>query len=137
MKHLLFGTVRNGYVQFIRFFILGGSSAIVDLAVYSFCLYIFTDHVYSIYAAAFFGYAVGMVWNYVISIYWVFSSTNKLREFLSVCMIAAGGLVLTWVLLYLLADLLHINAVLAKMISQVLILGWNFGLRKWWVFASK
>ena len=134
MKHLVLGTAKIGYIQFVRYFIVGGSSAVVDLLVYTMYLYIFSTNSYSIYVAAFFGYFIGMIWNYIISIYWVFTSTNKLKEFISICFIALGGLLLTWLLLYILADILHMNAVLAKMISQILILGWNFSLRKWWVF---
>ena len=131
MKHLLFGSSNNTLIQFFRYFWVGGSSAIVDLAIFSTLVYLVDAHWL---LAAIAGYSIGIVWNYVVSIIWIFKSKNIKKELLLVFSIGMGGLLLTWALLYVFIDLWLWNNILAKMASQILILVWNFGLRKWLVF---
>jgi putative flippase GtrA len=131
MKHVIFGRTNNVLTQFFRYFWVGASSAIVDLAIFTFCMYVLD---FSWLIAAIIGYSVGIVWNYVISILWVFTSKNIYRELLLVFAVGTGGLLLTWAILYVCITLLEWNEVLAKMLSQILILAWNFSLRKWFVF---
>lgn len=131
VKHWIFGKTSNTAIQFFRYFWVGGSSAIVDLAIFSICIYALELHWY---VAAPLAYFVGTIWNYVLSIWWVFKSSNAYKEFIAVCFISAGGLLWTYVLLYLFVDVWLWSELLSKMLSQVLILTWNFGLRKLVVF---
>lgn len=103
----------------------------MDLTVFSLCVYGLDV---SWHIAAPFAYFIGTIWNYVISIMWVFQSGNKYKEFIAVCLISAGGLLWTYILLYVFVDVWLWSELLSKIISQVLILAWNFGLRKMVVF---
>lgn len=133
MRHLLFGRTRSSHIQFFRYFFVGGSSAVVDLAVFTVLVTTFNLH-YAV--AAFIGYMLGLAWNHLLSVLWVFQSSKHARskEIAIVVGIAVGGLLWTWLLLYLMIDVLGIHEVVAKMISQVIVLAWNFGMRKVYVF---
>lgn len=128
---MIFGTTNNVFIQFFRYFWVGASSAIVDILVFSFCLYTINT---SWWIAAVVGYGFGIIWNYCISILWVFKSSNMFRELVLVFCVGAGGIILTWILLYICINWFGIHELLSKMISQIIILGWNFSLRKWFVF---
>lgn len=131
MKQLLFGSTQNIFVQFFRYFWVGASSAVVDLAIFSALIY-GADMPWL--PAAIIGYSTGIVWNYIISIVWVFKSANWYKELAMVFAIGGGGLLLTWLLLFIFIDLWNWQELIAKMTSQVLILAWNFGLRRFVVF---
>ncbi|MDP7477111.1 MAG: GtrA family protein [Candidatus Peribacteraceae bacterium] len=118
--------------QFIRYFFVGGSAAVVDLFAFTFCLKYFSMH-YAL--AAFIGYMLGLAWNHFLCVTWVFESKHKrIKEVLMVFFIALGGLLWTWVILFLLIEFVGFDEVLAKVVSQILVLFWNFTMRKFFVF---
>ena len=133
MRHLVFGRANSPHIQFFRYFIVGGSAAVMDLAFFTVMVTMFHVH-YAL--AAFVGYMLGLAWNHFLSVVWVFDTSKHQRskEIAIVFGIAIGGLLWTWLLLYLMIDLVGIHEVMAKMISQVIVLGWNFGMRKVYVF---
>ena len=132
MKHFIFGRAKNIHIQFLRYFFVGGSASVVDLLVYSILITVVDTH-YAL--AAFLGYMFGLSWNYVISLAWVFESKhNRVKEILMVFCIAIGGLLWTWLILYILIDFAGIDAIIAKILSQIIVLFWNFGMRKYYVF---
>jgi putative flippase GtrA len=132
MRHFVLGRAQTIHIQFLRYFFVGGTAAVVDLFFFTLCITYFNSH----YAfAAFVGYMLGLSWNYIISLFWVFESRHRRSlEMLMVFFIAIGGLLWTWLILYLLIEFVGLDDVFAKMISQILVLFWNFGMRKFYVF---
>lgn len=119
-------------MQFLRYFFVGGTAAVVDLLVFTVLVKNFNVHYI---LAAFVAYMVGLAWNHVLCVIWVFESKHhRTKEILMVFGIAVGGLLLTWLILWLLIDLAGIDAVISKMVSQILVLFWNFTMRKFYVF---
>lgn len=112
---------------------MGGSSAVVDLVAFTLLVTTFDLHYV---AAAFVGYMLGLAWNHFLSVIWVFQASKHTRskEIAIVVVIAIGGLLWTWLLLYLMIEFMGIHEIIAKMVSQVLVLIWNFGMRKIYVF---
>lgn len=132
MFKLLIQRPSTAHMQFMRYFLVGGTSAVVDLLIFTLLIH-YWDMQYLL--AAFFGYMVGLAWNHIISIYWVFESKHsRWKEILMVFCIALGGLLWTEIILYGFVEFLAVPEVIAKMISQVLVLFWNFGMRKFYVF---
>lgn len=85
--------------------------------------------------AAFVAYMVGLSWNHLLCIFWVFESKHQRgKELLMVFLIAVGGILWTWLILFLLIDMAGFDEIIAKIISQGLVLFWNFGMRKFLVF---
>jgi putative flippase GtrA len=133
MRHFVFGRTSSAHVQFFRYLFVGGSAAVVDLVAFTILVTTFDLH-YAV--AAFIGYMLGLAWNHLLSVLWVFQASKheRSKEILIVFCIAVGGLLWTWLLLYIMIDFMGIHEVAAKMISQVIVLLWNFGMRKIYVF---
>ena len=132
IRKFLIEKTKTTHMQFLRYFFVGGSSAVVDLFLFTVCVKYAGMHYVP---AAFVGYMGGLAWNHILCIFWVFESKhNRAKELLMVFAIAIGGLLWTWLLLYVLIDLIGMDAVLAKMVSQILVLFWNFTMRKFYVF---
>lgn len=120
------------HMQFLRYFFVGGTAAVVDLLTFTLTVSYSEVH-YAI--AAFVGYMLGLMWNHFLCIIWVFESKHdRSKELLMVFFIAVGGLLWTWGILYVFIELLQMDAIIAKMLSQILVLIWNFSMRKFYVF---
>ncbi len=133
MRKILFGKTQNSLFQFIRYLFVGGFAAIIDTA----CLYLL--HTYlnmNHFAAAAVGFSAGLVANYVISIAWVFDSSGKMKEeFALFAMIGITGLAWTELILWLTINQIGLHILAGKAIALGLVLIWNFGMRKKFVFA--
>ncbi len=132
MRHFVLGRANGTHIQFFRYFFVGGSSAVIDLILYSLLVTYFDMH-YLI--AAVIAYAVGLAWNHTIVLLWVFESKHhRAKEVLMVIGIAIGGLIWTELLLYLQVDFLYFDEIVAKIIALWIVLIWNFVMRKFFVF---
>ena len=132
IRKILLDKTQAMHMQFLRYFFVGGSAAVVDLLIFTVLVTYFDLH-YAI--AAFIGYMLGLMWNHFLCIIWVFESKHdRAKEIFMVFAIALGGLLWTWLILYLLIDIAGFDAVISKMISQILVLFWNFTMRKFYVF---
>ena len=131
-KQLLVAKTRDPRVQLLRYLFVGGSAAAVDLASYA----LLTEYFgVGIYLSALLAYTVGFLWNHTISVLWIFESKHSRRKEVALAYsIALGGLLWTEALLYVFVALGGIHSLLAKMLTQVIVLGWNFGMRKKFVF---
>jgi putative flippase GtrA len=133
MKHWLFGRTRSSSIQFFRYFFVGGVCTLVDLAVYGGLLAAFGHAWYLAYAFA--GYMVGLVCNHMLCLLWVFERRHSRRkEYFMVFFIALGGLFWTELLLWLAVEFLGGHPFTAKLGVVFIVLTWNFGMRKVFVF---
>ena len=132
MKNLIFKKTQNALTQFIRYLFVGGFSAVIDIG----CLYIlYTFFGVNHLIAAACGFSIGLLTNYLISIAWVFETTGKPKEeFFLFSLIGLGGLGWTELILWFAVDLAHTSVMVAKLTALILVLIWNFGMRKKFVF---
>ena len=123
------------FIQFFRYVFVGGTATVFDMGSYYIALNIF--HFHYIFAQTI-AFIVGLTVNYLLSIVWVFrSSGNVKKEFTVFAIIGIGGLLLSYALLWLFVDILHLNyfqGMLAKALTVALVLVWNFAMRKKFVF---
>lgn len=132
MKHLLIGRTRNLWVQLLRYAAVGGGAACVDAGTL-FILYHWLG-VHPLWAAGA-GFLLGLAMNYLVSIAWVFESQGKMRREITLfAAIGLGGLGLTELILWMFVDLWGAPVMAAKAIALVIVLGWNFGMRRKFVF---
>jgi putative flippase GtrA len=127
------GKTQSTALQFFRYLFVGGAAAALDAGT----LYLLSAHfgVNHLIAAAF-GFFLGLLVNYMISIAWVFESKGRYREELILfALIGAGGLVLTELIMWATVDMAKTPVMLGKVIALFLVLIWNFGMRKKFVFA--
>jgi putative flippase GtrA len=83
-------------------------------------------------------FLLAVVNNYVLNRLWTFGSRNNSvsTEFMRFFLVSVGGLILTQGLMWLLVSLLGIWYLLAKALTSLMVLVWNFGLNKFWTFRQ-
>lgn len=125
------------YIQFFRYILVGGIATVVDMGSFYIVDNILLFH-YLIAQTV--GFILGLTTNYLISIAWVFKSTgNVKKEFILFTLIGIGGLLWSYLILWILIDSLglhHFQDMLAKSIAVILVLAWNFGMRKKFAFKE-
>ena len=116
--------------QFARYLVAGGVGFVADFS----CLYLLTEiaHLHYLVSAAI-GFTIGLLVNYAISRFWVFSRRtidNGAVEFAIFAAIGLVGLGLNEAILWTAQEVLNIHYLIAKLFSTGVVLFWNFGARK-------
>ncbi|MBU0766682.1 GtrA family protein [Patescibacteria group bacterium] len=120
------------HIQFLRYFFVGGTSSVLDLLVFAVLVSQYDVHYL---LAAFFSYMAGLLWNYILCVAWVFESKHKrILEFVMIFLIAMGGLMWTELLMWIFVEFVDVMPIIAKIIVLWIVLFWNFGMRKVYVF---
>jgi putative flippase GtrA len=133
LRPWVIGKTHSTRIQFFRYFFVGGSSAVVDFITYVIFLQLGTHYL----LAQLFAYCVGFIWNYTFAILWVFQMTGRVvREVVVVFIITLLGLLWTELLLYMFVDFVGIGEIVGKIIATAIVLFWNFGARKVWVYRK-
>jgi len=133
MKRLFFGRAQRMRIQFFRYFIVGGTSAVVDLFFYGAMLAYFGVRFYLVWA--FVAYMIGLIWNHMLCLLWVFESRHtRWKEFAMVFLIALGGLFWTELLLWAGVEFMNGHPFYTKPFVLLIVLAWNFSMRKKFVF---
>lgn len=121
-------------LQIFRFGIVGGLAFIIDY----FLLYIFTEflHVHYLISATI-GFSVSVIFNYILSIKWVFDVNKKqtYREVMVFIILSAIGLGVNQVCMYIGADILKIHYMIVKIGATAIVMVYNFITRK--IFVEK
>jgi len=118
------------HIQLFRYIFVGGAAFIVDFI----SLYAFTD-IFSIYylISAAMAFILGLVANYALSINWVFNKRimdNIWSEFMIFAFIGVIGLGLNELFIWFFTEYTGFYYLMSKILAAVLILFWNFFLRK-------
>lgn len=81
-------------------------------------------------------FLLAVINNYILNRLWTFESrANQVSaEFFRFFLVSLGGLVLTQALMWIFVSLLGVWYMLAKALTSMLVLIWNFGLNKFWTF---
>ena len=133
MRALFVGKTRNGFIQFFRYLFVGGIAAAGDAGAL-YLLYSWLGANYLVAAAI--GFIFGLLINYAISAAWVFTSTGRFRaEFVLFAIIGVGGLGWTELIMWLGVHVAQAPVMATKAVALVLVLFWNFGMRKKFVFV--
>ncbi len=126
----------NLFIQFFRYTFVGGLAFIVDYVL----LYILTEHFHFHYLeSATISFMVGLVVNYFISKWWVFSQSkfkSKGIEFLLFFLVGVVGLLLNNLFLWLITTYLSVYYMYSKLVAAVIVYLWNFLARKYMVFTK-
>ncbi len=118
----------NVWIQLFRSLFVGGVATVADFVVTAIARDVFGagDIVSNIS-----GFVVGLVVNYLISIFWVFKkhNMNMKKEFVIFTCIGLVGLAINTSIVWLLVKL-NIWFYIAKVIATLVTLIWNFAARK-------
>ena len=120
--------------QILKFGVVGGGAFLIDYSV----LYLLTEFVGIHYLiSSVISFIVSLIFNYILSIYWVFDVTKKQtsREVFVFVILSVIGLLINQVVMYVGSDLLHIYYMLTKLVATLIVMVWNFVTRK--IFIEK
>ncbi len=121
-------------MQIIRFGIVGGTSFLIDYGIFT----IFSQLLHIHYLiASILSFSISVIYNYILSIKWVFDVTKKqtTKEFIVFIVLSVIGLGLNSLIMYVSVDLLHIHEMISKIIATAIVMVYNFITRK--IFIEK
>ncbi|MDR2083672.1 MAG: GtrA family protein [Bacteroidales bacterium] len=136
INKLLFEKTDNILIQLFRYTFVGGTAFLVDFGLLFFLKEICGLH-YILSATI--SFIFGLIVNYVISVYWVFTNKgnyNRKTEFLYFAIIGIIGLGFNDLFMWLFTDKFKIYYLLSKIISAVLVYLWNFFARRYFLFNN-
>ena len=144
LRRIFSNTDENSYYQFARYMIVGGIAASADFTIYHSGTNLLNYNPLIVNSVSF---TVGLIINYYLCSIWVFGmkENNKTMGFAVFSIIGIIGLLISDILIYILLDyrLLYyfmqnmaenIVKIVAKAISVIIVLFWNFYARKKLVF---
>lgn len=123
-------------VQFLRYLTVGGVAFVADFST----LYALTEFANLHYlASATIGFLLGLLINYGLSVRWIFPvRTYRARarvEFILFAVVGIVGLALNNLCIFVLAEIVNLHYLHAKLIATSLVLLFNFGLRRRLLFT--
>jgi putative flippase GtrA len=135
-RGLLLEPVENTLLQLPRALVASALAALLDMVVLIVLVQAFGWH--PLFAVTL-SYLLGGVLQYVLSALWVFPSAPQsvTLGFLAFTLLSLGGLVITWLTMYCLGDLAHVNYAVAKVAALGLAFCWNFFSRKHLLFRPE
>ncbi len=122
-------------IQLIKYSFVGGCAYFVDFGT----LIILTELVKIHYLlSAAIAFILGLITNYILSIFWVFSKrslNSKQVEFLVFAVIGLIGLGFNEVIIWFFTETTHFHYLISKIIATVFVFFWNFFARKKVLFS--
>lgn len=128
LHKLLTESTTNIWVQFFRYFFVGGTAFIVDFGT----LALLTGlGVLGYQGAAAAGFCLGLVANYLLSIRWVFdkhasTTADAMADFIGFAIVGVIGLGLNALFMWYFTEMAHCHYLISKIISTGLVFLWNF-----------
>jgi putative flippase GtrA len=130
-------TAQNGRqlasTEFLRYLAVSGLALIFDTA----GLLLAANFVHYLWAATF-GFVLGAVTSYLLSVRWVFRHRRLAAfpktEFAAFAAVGVAGLGLNNLAIYVAVEHAGLGLVAAKAVAAMLTFSFNFGLRKWGLF---
>lgn len=121
-------------IQFVRYLFVGGAAFVVDFG----SLYVLTEYVGIYYlTSAAIAFLLGLLANYLLSIFWVFSRRTLERRWLEFgifALIGVVGLGLNELFIWFFTEHFQLYYMISKLIATALVLLWNFTARKFLLF---
>lgn len=123
--------------QIVRYLISGGLAFLLDVGtMIAFCELL---HIREAVAASI-GNFIGLVFTYLLSIFWIFDQrryNNYIMEFLIFALIGLGGTLFTYGSMLVLVEKLHIHYIISKILTVVLVAIYAFIAKKIFLFRKK
>ena len=121
-------------MQILKFGVVGGTAFLIDYGTFTILSQIFNIH-YLI--ASIISFCISVIYNYILSIKWVFDVTKKQtsKEFIIFIVLSVIGLGINSLIMYISVDLMHIHEMISKIIATAIVMVYNFITRK--IFIEK
>lgn len=127
------------YKAMILYLFFGGLSTIVNILAYYVAAYLFGC---SVVVSTMIAWIAAVLFAYVTNKLWVFASKqstafNLIKEFFSFIAARVFSGALDVGFMFFFVDILHINDILIKILSNVVVVILNYIFSKYWIFKSK
>jgi len=144
--------IRQTFIEFVKFGLVGVSNTIISTAINWAAIYIlektvFTDeqmmNTVGILLANFIAFALSVLWSFYWNNKYVFTKKDGEKRnvwaalFKTYCSYAVTGIVLNSLMLLLWVNVLHINKYIATIVNLIVNVPINFFLNKLWAFKKK
>ena len=124
---------RELLIQVVNFLIVGGIATIIDWLLY----YVFYNYIkLSPLLANIISYTISTLYSYIVSVKYVFNvnkDNSKKKNFIIFVLLSIIGLLLSEGLIYLMVNIFNIHKMLAKVISTVIVMFFNFVSKKYFL----
>ena len=120
-------------IQIINFLIVGGIATLIDWLLY-FILYNYVK--LSPLLANIISYSISTLYSYIISVKFVFNvnkNNSKKKNFIIFVTLSIIGLLLSEGLIYLMVNVFDLHKMLAKVISTIIVMFFNFVSKKYFL----
>jgi len=124
------------FKPFIKYAIVGVLGTAIDIG----SLYLLVEYAHlQVIPASVISFLLAVINNFILNKIWTFEnkSKNYRKLFVKFLIVSTIGLLLTIASMYLFVHLLAIWYILAKAITSVIVLTWNFLGNKFWTFIIK
>ena len=121
-------------MKIAKYFVVGGFSALVDLAVFSAGVYLLG---WGWFPAALLSFILATAVNYVLSVGYVFGSGARFGRHSEIVLVAIAsgiGLAGNQAMLWVGIRLLGLGPVPAKVLATASVFGWNYAARRYYIF---
>lgn len=135
LEKLFLKVSHQTHIQFVRYLFVGGSAWLIDFSLLALLTEKLSIHYF--YSAAI-SYTVGSLYNYYLSIKWIFSVrrlNQKFKELTVFILIGTIGLGLNQISIWFLTEIVLLHYLISKIVATVLVLLWNFFARKYILFS--
>ena len=130
LKKLFLEETDDTKLQFFRYIFVGGFAAVVNIG----SLYVFKECIHMHYLIAnVVGFILGLVTNYILSKWLVFTKENNVNailEFTIYALIGVLGLAFDTLFMWIFTSKMGLYYMLSKIVSTGLVFIWNFFARK-------
>ena len=120
--------------QILKFGVVGVIAFLIDYAL----LYILTEFIHIHYlVSAIISFSVSVIFNYILSIKWVFEVNHKQtkKDFILFIVLSVIGLGINELIMYIMVDKLSIHYMFTKLFATAVVMIYNFITRK--IFIEK
>ena len=134
-KNLILKKIINKNKDFIKYFFVGGLSALADFIIFVAFYYIIKNW----FISGLISFCIVTFLNYYLSIKFVFESGKRLRksqEVFLVYLISFIGFTINQSILFVMIEKFNLNVYLSKIATASIVFLWNFNGRKYFVFLK-
>jgi putative flippase GtrA len=119
----------------LKFMVAGGASVVLEMLLLIVMVEKFK--IYYLYANGI-SFILTNIFNYLLSRYWVFGKSGKVVrvEASLFLFVTSLGLIINQIIMWGMADRMHYNYKIAKVVAILTVIVWNFFGKKFLVFSS-
>ena len=120
--------------QILKFGLVGGTAFVIDYVLLYFCTEFLHIH-YLI--SSIISFTVSVIFNYILSIKWVFDVQKKqdVKDFVIFIILSVIGLGINSLIMYVMVEKFGVYYMLSKIVSTAVVMVYNFITRK--IFVEK